>query len=117
MEKDIKWSHNREVFNCESKRDVIESHGAEVGDVIYFGEVDDIDPSEYADADDVIDRMSDRSYDDMSEFANGYPEVSPEAKAELQEALNKWAREHCQPTFYRIINIQEYTVTASDIED
>ena len=69
------------------------------------------------DADDIINDMANRAGDEHSEFCDGFPDVSDEARAELEvalDALKAWANKHCGVTFYQVERIESYRVTAED---
>lgn len=57
-------------------------------------------PSEMVDADDVIERMGDAACDVAREAAEEYPDVSDEARAELQALLEAWAEKHALVNFW-----------------
>ncbi|MBX8557061.1 hypothetical protein K5D43_21530 [Pseudomonas cichorii] len=70
------------------------------------------------DADDVVQHMFERAHDDHSEYCDSFPDVTPEAEAELQsllEPLKAWAEKHCEVRFYTVEKIAPYTVTAADV--
>lgn len=87
-----------------------------VGDVVFVGEVAPIPTKHLCDADDVIDLMGERAYDEVGEYADGYPDVPSEAKAELDALLAGWIEKHAKPTFYSVINVREHVITAADME-
>ena len=68
------------------------------------------------DVDSVIERISETMYEDIGEVAEDYlDDVKSEHLLELEEKLNevffKWQKEHgYEPTFYKIINIEEINV-------
>jgi hypothetical protein len=70
------------------------------------------------DTDDVIQHMFDRASDEHSEYCDHFPDVTPEAEAELLallEPLKAWAEKHCDVNFYTVEKIKPYTVTDADI--
>jgi hypothetical protein len=110
------WSRDEEHFSYETLGELLDCNDdLEVGDTVYTGNGITPDPAEWVDADDVIEQLACRAYDESGEFAEDYPEVSEEAKAELDELLAAWARKHCTPTFYLINNVREYEITAEDL--
>lgn len=112
------WSRDEENFSYGSLQELLGTHDdIEAGDTVYHGEGIAHDPAEWVGADDVTEQLSCRAYDACGEFAEDYPEVSREAKAELDELLAAWVRKHCTPTFYAIKNVREYEVTAEDIAE
>ena len=68
------------------------------------------------DVDSVIERINETMYEDIGEVAEDYlGDVELEHLLELEEKLNevffKWQKEHgYEPTFYKIINIEEINV-------
>ncbi|AFI66762.1 gp45 [Burkholderia pseudomallei 1026b] len=87
-----------------------------VGDVVFYGDVEPIPIVRLCDANDVIDMIGDRAYDEVGEAADGYPDIAPEAKAELETLLSGWIEKHAKPTFYSVVNVSEYVITAADVE-
>jgi hypothetical protein len=67
------------------------------------------------DSDDVIVQMGDRADDIAGEYADGYPDVSAEDKAELDTLLAAWIAKSCPPTFYEVKNVRAYVITEQDI--
>lgn len=110
------WSDNDEDFRHESIEELLDSNDQlKPGDCVYVGDTVRPDPATYLDADDVINQVADRGYDDGGEYADGYPDsVSEEAKAQLNRFLSAWLRTHCAPRFYQVKNSRPYTLTAAD---
>lgn len=110
------WSADEETFNDDNLEDLLSSNDhLKAGDTVWFGQAQHPDPGSYIDASDVIEMIGERGYDDGGDFADDYPQVSDEAKAELDASLKVWATQHCQPSFYLIKNIQPYVLTEDDI--
>ena len=110
------WARDEEHFSYGSLGELLDCNDdLQVGDTVYTGNGITPNPAEWVDADDVIEQLACRAYDEGGEFAEDYPEVSKEAKAELHELLAAWARKHCTPTFYLIKNVREYEITAEDL--
>lgn len=88
------------------------------GAVIARGVVVRPDASDFLpDADDIVNHMANSANDEHSEFCDGFPDVSDAATAELEVALGAlkaWADKHCAVTFYQVVQIDNYTVTAED---
>lgn len=53
---------------------------------------------------------------DFGEWADDFPTVSAEAKQELKGLLDAWARKNCDCTFYRVKNIETFTISAEDLD-
>lgn len=119
MTTDIKqcWSANGEDFIFQSLRELLDA-GADLapGDVVHVGEADYPDTHQLIDASDVMDQMTDRAWDIAGEYAMDYPDVSNEAKAELESLLSAWITKHCPPTFFVVKNSKEYTLTTADMD-
>ena len=112
------WSRDEENYSCDSLQELLSTHDdLEDGDVVYFGEGNPPDPGMWICAEDVIEQLACRADDECGEFAEDYPDVSPDAQKELDDLLETWARKHCQPTFYVIRNAKEYVITAEDIAE
>ncbi|OMW26137.1 hypothetical protein [Burkholderia pseudomallei] len=111
------WSKDNEFFSCDALDELLDMHDElAVGDVVFYGDVEPIPIVHLCDANDVIDMISDRAYDEVGEAADGYPDIAPEAKAELEMLLSGWIEKHAKPTFYSVVNVSEYVITAADVE-
>ncbi|WP_175760472.1 hypothetical protein [Burkholderia anthina] len=111
------WSRDNEYFSCDALDELLDMHDdLAVGDVVYFGDVAPIPTKHLCDADDIIDMLGERAYDEVGEAADDYPNISPEAKAELESLIAGWIEKHAKPTFYSVINVREHIITAADME-
>lgn len=109
------WSADRELFNFDSLDELLDSDTFEVGQIVYFGQKAAVNPTRWVDVDIVLDALGDRAYDQVGEAASDYPDVTREARDELETLLSAWITKHAQPTFYAVKNITEYTITLQDI--
>lgn len=106
------YSADGEQFSLDMQSATYESS---VGDTIYVGEASQPCASRYVpDADWVIEYMGEQADDDIGEAAEDWPDVSKEAKQELEAFLKDWAVRNCQVNFYRVKNVQEYVLTEGD---
>lgn len=113
----IVWSADEERFSADSLDELLgEDHGFEVGSIVYFGEAAIPDPATWMDADDVIEQLASRAFDQCGEWADDYPTVSKEAKEELQVLLEQWASKYATPNFYTVKSVKEYELTAEDLK-
>ncbi|MDN7441162.1 hypothetical protein QZM64_18555 [Burkholderia cepacia] len=113
----VVWSRNNEDFTCDELAELLDMNDdLAVGDVVFIGEAAPINPKHLCDADDVIDMIGERAYDEVGEYADCYPDVTPEARAELDALLAGWIEKHAKPTFYSVINVREHIITAEDME-
>ncbi|PRP68469.1 hypothetical protein BUE93_22230, partial [Chromobacterium amazonense] len=105
------WSANDEDFTAESLQDLIDQDDdIQPGQTVYVGDVQE-HGTNWIDADDVIEMIGDRWYDAGGEYADGGPDVSDEAKAELATFLARWQAEHCVADFFQVVNVRQYTIT------
>lgn len=116
----IVWSHDNETFNCTDLGELLDQmvcdEELQAGRVVYYGEP--VEPRRiWVDADSVIEDIENRAYDDGGEHTEDFPNVSPEAKAELDAFLKEWQETHCKPTWWAVRNVKEYTLTTEDIAD
>ncbi|WP_069705228.1 hypothetical protein [Burkholderia seminalis] len=113
----VVWSRNNEDFTWDELDELLDTHDdLAVGDVVFIGEVAPIQTKHLCDADDVIEMIGERAYDEVGEYADGYPDVVPEARAELDALLAGWIEKHAKPTFYSVVNVRQYVITAADME-
>jgi hypothetical protein len=112
------WSVDGESYIYGSLAELLESNeDIEAGTEVHFGTAVTPDPAMWVDADDVIDQIACSANDECGEWAEDYPDVTAEAKDELNTLLQAWARKHCMPTFWSIRDSKSYTVTAADIAE
>lgn len=112
------WSSNNEDFNCRELGDLLdENEELKVGDTVYVADVVHPSSSQFCDADDVIDTMRDRASDIGGEYAEDYPDIADEAKAELNAFLAAWIDKHASPSFYTVINAKPYILSADDFAE
>ena len=118
-EKREAWGKDEEWFDCDSLGDLIDNwHGSEEfepGRIVYFGDVEDIKLNRLCNVDDILEMMGERAYDESGESADNYPDVTKEAREELSALLLAWMEKHAKPTFYRVVNVRPYTMTAEDL--
>ena len=123
MKKDIGniyWSTDEETYNLDTLDEVIESLLDNdpydlVGCEVYYGTAKPYS-TEWVDADFVIDNISEMAYGEAGEWALDFPNVSEEAKEELQAFLSEWQEKHCHASFYRVVNAQKYIITQEDVD-
>ena len=112
------WSDNEEDWNCCCLSDLLDGNDElKAGDTVYFGTVVTPPATAFISADDVLEMMGERAYDNFGEHAKDFPCVTAEAKAELEAMLSDWVNRHCHTTFCRITDVTEYVLTEEDIQD
>lgn len=111
------WSADRETFDCDSLGELLDSNELEIGQTVYVGEKVPVDATSYIEVEILLDSLGDRAFDHVGEAADGYPDVSQEARDELEALLSAWVQKNAKPNFYRVKKIREYTITQQDIED
>jgi hypothetical protein len=119
IEKKECWSVDEECFDAAGLGDLIGSHHdeLEVGTTVYVADAVTPDPADYIDVDGILEKMGERAGDDCGEYADDYPDVSKDARQELEDVLKTWARKHCTPRFWKVKNVREYILTADDLTD
>lgn len=74
--------------------------------------------STYFNFDRLIEDMQEAAYDDGGEHAEDYLADLPDEKgADLAAMIEKWLDENVTPHFYKVANIQRFTVTQADIDE
>lgn len=92
------------------------TYDCEVGAIIYEGDAVEPCASEFApDADWVLEYMNEQACDNLGECAEDWPDVTKEAKKELDAFLKDWAVRNCPVNFYRVENVRDYVVTEEDL--
>ena len=114
---DVKvWSADAESFCHQSLQDLLDSDDRIVeGSTVWCGDADRPGASELIDASDIIELLATRALDVGGEWAEDYPDVTNEAKSELEALLWGWIEKHCEPEFWSVSAVEQYTVTAADI--
>lgn len=97
--------------------DLIVDREREAGDVVYRGVKRDPVATDYTTqlAESVIENMQVQAEDEAGEIAESFPEVSLPRARELQALIDAWATAYCTPGFYTIVNVNEYTITETDV--
>lgn len=112
------WSYDEEFFNFSDLGELIDTYDdLEVGQVVYVGDRMPQDPAEWYSADDLIEAIGERAYDTCGECAEGWPDVTPEAKEEFETFLAAWIEKHCPVRFYSVRNVRVYTLTEEDLSE
>ena len=102
---DLYYSKDGDTFNDESLQDL----DLEVGDNYWFGEREDIRPSDMVSefvASEVIERISENLFDVVGEHAEDRLDVSDEAEADLLEMIKDWADKNATISCYKVINVK-----------
>lgn len=107
------WSMDDENFRYEELCDIPD---VETGMMVFKGEAVEVSSRDLICAESILDGIGGVAYDLVGEIADDFPQVSKEAKEELEDILSSWIIRHCQPNFYRVVNVQEHIVTQEDLE-
>lgn len=112
------WSLNDEDYHWRDLADLLSDHDdLKPGDTVYKGVASNPDPAGYVAANDVIELLNERAYDEGGEYVDGWPQVSNEGQEQLNQLLKAWVNEHCPtPDFYRVLSSAPYVLTAADFE-
>lgn len=110
------WSVDGEEFTFDSLGDLLDNRGDELrpGHKVWRGTAKGPAMADLADANNVIEDIATRAYDFGGEFADGFPEVTPEHKAKLQTLLEQWLAECPSPRFYQVTNAKPYVLSCDD---
>lgn len=113
------WSFNNEDFNYDTLGDLMDDHAYDLkpGDEVWRGTAKCPSMNSLVDAERVIEDVAERAFDFGDEYAEGYPEVSPEHKAKLQALLEQWLAECPAPRFYQVTGSTPYTLTREDFTE
>ncbi len=110
------WSIDDENYNAHSLGELLDSHDyLKVGQDVFVADAIPATPETLVDADDIVEMFAERAYDEYGECAQDWPEVTEEAKVELDALLQAWAEKHCKALFWRVENSRAYTLTADDL--
>lgn len=112
------WSNNDEEFNHDDLHELISDKDLEAGDAVYVGEAVKHEPSAFAvrTALSVIDGMQDEAHDLADEWSAGFADCTKPQIDLLQGLIDAWADATLTVDFYCITGVQQYIVTAEDVE-
>ncbi|WP_438454967.1 hypothetical protein [Vreelandella venusta] len=112
------WSNNDEEFNHDDLHELISDKDLQAGDTVYAGEAVKHQPSAFAvrTALSVIDGMQDEAHDFADEWSEGFADCSQAQIDLLQGLIDAWADATLTVEFYGITCVQQYVVTAEDVE-
>ena len=112
------WSNNDEEFNHEDLHELISDKDLEAGDTVYVGEAVKHQPSAFAvrTALGVIEGMQDKAHDFADEASEGFTDCTKPQIDLLQGLIDAWADATLTVDFYGITGVQQYIVTAEDVE-
>lgn len=113
------WSFNGEAFNHDTLGDLMDEYVYDLkpGDEVWRATAKLPSISSLADADSVIEDIGERAYDYGGEYAEDYPEVTPEHKAKLQMLLEQWLTECPEPRFYQVGAVTRYILQRDDFTE
>jgi len=102
---DICYSLNDEEFIFDDFGDMIDNMiDPKVGDVYYEADCKSVSVEDYLDVDQILESADERLYDDVGEIADpDYFAVGAEARAELKNLLDEWARKHVSLRYWKIV--------------
>lgn len=121
----IHYSYDEETFNYDTVDEAVEAliehdDSIKVGDIISVqsGESVPVDVKHYVP--DIIECISESSYDDMGEFADNFPDASKEVEQEIQteveDLVSKLFEKHnLNPSFYKIKNEKTIDVRITNL--
>lgn len=122
----IYYSTDEETFNYESVDEAVEclignDSDIKVGDIVYVqsGESVAVSVKEYIP--DILETISDNSYDEMGEFSDGFPDASKEVGQEIQTQVEDlvsklFDKYKLNPSFYRIKNVKFIGVIITNLD-
>ena len=110
------WSNNGEEFSFDSLPELIEDSEAALGETVYVGTKRPFTASCFIRADEVIEMMGERAFDEAGEFSDGFPNTTNSAHEQLDHLLKAWADHHGSVGFFLVEDVQEHVLTESDME-
>lgn len=116
------YSLDEEAFTTGEKGDALDDlYGRDelqVGREYFLGASIKPKASTYFNFDRLIEDMQEAAYDDGGEHAEDYLADLPDEKgAELAAMIEKWLDENVAPRFYKVTQVQRFTVTQADIDE
>lgn len=115
------WGANdSDPFNTHSLSELINENNIEAGSTVYVGtRSESLHGSTYSTGayDAVTEQMQAAAEGDVGELAEEYPDVTPEQGDLLKAFIDAWADAYCKPRFYLVENVQEYVISAKDMEE
>jgi len=88
-----------------------------VGQEIMIGEASDLLLSSLIRAEDIIDTMNERAYYECGEWAEDYPDLSKEEKAELDDLLSSFFKKHAPCNFWTVEKPIKHIMTQTELDE
>ncbi|AMC34766.1 hypothetical protein [Janthinobacterium sp. B9-8] len=112
------YSLDQEGYSSEPLIDVLQRGESDelIGQNYWRGIAVHPNPSSFFDIDRLFEDIGERACDDHGEWAEDFPDVSDEKKAELNAIITEWLDKNIDVTFYAVTNVEELVVTESDLE-
>jgi hypothetical protein len=112
------YSKNGEDYRLDDISEFIENNELVLGDTIYIADAEYPLPSNFFDAETVIDQAKDAAYDDGGDYAEDFLEnISTDAIAELNSFLHEWANKYAKVTWFIAQNVVERKITQEDLDN
>lgn len=109
------YSTNNEDFNHDSLWEAMEEldgiDGLEVGQTVYEADATRHPAGYYFDIGHMFEQMGERANDHGGEYADDFPDVSPDKQAELEKLIRAWLDANVKVNFYTVRNSKEITIT------
>jgi len=121
----LAWSDNEELFSddCDSVEEAIDAARDEGLGYVYVGRKVTVFWADFLGGvgDAICDLAGERAYEFVGEAADGFPDETPEQRAELAEyiqaVVTAWADRHgLQPKFYRVVDTKRHEVPELTME-
>ncbi len=114
------YSINEEDFTHDCVEDALDALDGRdalwVDAVIWRGIGVKKDASAYFDLDRLLEDMGERAYDESSEWAQDFPDVSADQKKELESIVAQWLDKNVTVNFWSVKDVQPITVTQEMID-
>jgi hypothetical protein len=113
------YSTDEENFQHESFGDMLDyvDYADPLGLIYYKGEKLALDHKDCIDVDSYLEMCDERAYEEIGEIYDyQFTCVDDDAKEELEDLINGWAKKHVKLRYWKVHNVKELTITKEDLE-
>lgn len=101
---------NEALAELEVEGDLVDGHMIEAGTPTRH------EASEFFRIDDLIDGLRDRAYEEAGEWADDFPDLSKDQRAELESIISNWLDRSIKVTFWTVNGAKPFEITQALID-
>jgi hypothetical protein len=113
------YSTDEENFQHESFGDMLDyvDYADPLGLIYFKGEKVELTHTECIDVDSFLEMCDEQAYEEIGEiYDNCFTAITASEKDELKALITWWTRKHVNLRYWKVINVQELTITSEDLQ-